>query len=370
VVNARDAMPRGGRLEIETSNVEVDASHAERHLNMPPGIYVLIAVSDTGVGMDEQTKEHLFEPFFTTKPMGAGTGLGLSTVYGIVKQNGGWVWVYSEKGRGSTFKVYLPRAEGELTGKPASPRKAVDRGDEAILLIEDNPDVRRFLRTALAEYGYTVLEADSTEEALSVSDRVQDRIDLLITDVVLPGANGREAAAQIKARRPEIAILFISGYSGNVIANQGVLERGVNFLQKPFTSDALAARVREVLHDRNQSIRILLVDEETAVLGLLRQILSKAGYDVITASNGREAVRQLERNAVDLVITDLVMPEQEGLETILLIRKNNPQVRIVAMSGAFGSDFLNAARAMGAQATLLKPIMAAQLLSTIRQVMR
>ena len=370
VVNARDAMPHGGRLEIETRNADVDPRKVEGHLNMPAGSYVMISVVDTGVGMDQQTQEHLFEPFFTTKPMGAGTGLGLSTVYGIVKQNGGWIWVSSEKGKGSAFKVYLPRAVGVAPTGSAVARIGAVGGNEIVLLIEDNIDVRRFLTKALEEHGYTVLQAGNDTEALSVSKHFQDPIDLLITDVVLPGANGREIAERMRMLRPGIAILFISGYTGNVILHEGVLEQGVNFLQKPFTGKALALRVREVLRKQNQSVKILIVDDEAAILELMAQILGDAGYHVLTAANGKQAMEMANQDSIDVVITDLVMPEQEGLETILELRKKNRSPQIIAMSGAFGGEFLNAARAMGARATLRKPISAAELLSAVRKVLR
>jgi two-component system cell cycle sensor histidine kinase/response regulator CckA len=250
VVNARDAMPHGGRIEIKTENIEVDGEHCEKHVNMRPGAYVVVTVSDTGIGMDEQTQEHLFEPFFTTKPMGSGTGLGLSTVYGIVKQNGGWICVQSEKGKGSTFMVYLPRVADNLAAKPSAVYSGSAGGNETILLIEDNVEVRKFIASALESYGYSVLQAGSAPAAILLSKQFEGPIDLLLTDVVLPGENGRELAVQMRALRPEIAVLFISGYTGNVILNEGVSDRGANFLQKPFTADALAARLREVLRGR------------------------------------------------------------------------------------------------------------------------
>jgi two-component system cell cycle sensor histidine kinase/response regulator CckA len=249
-INARDAMPLGGRIDIQTAEVEVEGEHTDaRHVSTRPGSYVVLTVSDTGVGMDEQTQEHLFEPFFTTQALGAGTGLGLSTVYGIVKQNGGWIGVQSEKGKGSTFKIHLPRVAGDPTPK-SNPISTPSPGNETILLVEDSVEVRRFVASALESFGYTVLQAGSAPVAVLLSKEFNKPIDLLLTDVVLPGENGRDFAAQMKALRPAIAVLFISGYTGNVFLSEGVLDRGAHFLQKPFTANALAVRVREVLCGR------------------------------------------------------------------------------------------------------------------------
>jgi PAS domain S-box-containing protein len=248
VVNARDAMPHGGRLTVETSNVTLDAGYAMDHVSVKPGKYVMLAVSDTGVGMDAEAQTHIFEPFYTTKGAGRGTGLGLSTVYGIVKQSEGYIWVYSEVDRGTTFKLYLPCVEGGAA--PAisgtKERSAAD-GTETILLVEDEEAVRELARTVLEARGYTILEADGAEQAEKLAAEQNGKIDLLLTDVVMPGTSGRELARRMAARVQKLRVLFMSGYTDNVIAQGGVLEAGVSFLQKPFSPRTLAAKVREVL---------------------------------------------------------------------------------------------------------------------------
>ncbi|MBW2065850.1 MAG: response regulator [Deltaproteobacteria bacterium] len=249
VVNASDAMPHGGRLTIETANVELDRGYFNSHgLKDKPGPYVMLAVTDTGMGMDEETISHIFEPFFTTKEKGEGTGLGLSTVYGIMKQNNGYVWAYSEPGKGTTMKCYFPAMIGE-EGEPIEITFAQGDlgGSETILIAEDSDALRRIAAKALMSYGYKVLEAENGEEATRLSGGFNGSIHLLLTDVIMPGMNGMDLAERIKAKRPEIKVLYMSGYTDNTITTHGVLEQGVNFIQKPFTPEALARRVREVL---------------------------------------------------------------------------------------------------------------------------
>jgi PAS domain S-box-containing protein len=247
-INARDAMPGGGRIIIETSNTDLDEGYAAQHAGVAAGPYVLLSITDTGAGMTQDVAQHIFEPFFTTKDTGAGTGLGLSTVYGIVKQAGGWIWVYSEPGKGSTFKVYLPRAGGAPEPLPA-PVSAAEtlRGTETVLVVEDQPEVRRLTLAVLRSCGYRLLEAANGSEALSLSEGYSGPIHLLITDVVMPGMAGRELATRLLALRPSLKTLYTSGYTANAIAHQGVLDPGVAYLPKPFSPTQLAAKVREVL---------------------------------------------------------------------------------------------------------------------------
>jgi len=246
-VNARDAMPNGGKLLIETANVNLNETYADFHVAVTPGLYVMLAVSDTGSGMDAYTRAHMFEPFFTTKEKGKGTGLGLATVYGVVKQSGGNVWVYSEKGKGTTFKIYLPRVDAPVEPPPKLVRASPPQGSETILLVEDEEGIRSLVLGILQARGYTVLETGRPLEALAISKKFDGPIHLLFTDVVMPQMSGREVAAQITSARPSTKVLYMSGYTDNAIAYHGVLDPGVPFLQKPFTPEALAQKVREVL---------------------------------------------------------------------------------------------------------------------------
>ena len=248
VVNARDAMPEGGRLVVETCNTDLDANYALDHVPVKPGKYVMLAVSDTGVGMDRQTVAHIFEPFFTTKESGRGTGLGLSTVYGIVKQSGGYIWVYSEPGKGSTFKIYLPRVDEVSEGTSiaqAAPRS--QRGTETILIVEDEEAVRELIQTVLTEKGFDVIVSLDPQHAEKIASEFAGEIHLLLTDMVMPGMSGRELAERISAKRRDIRVLFMSGYTDNVITSGGMLQEGLAFLQKPFSPAALVQKVREVL---------------------------------------------------------------------------------------------------------------------------
>jgi CheY-like chemotaxis protein len=246
-INARDAMPEGGRLTIEVRVVELGDAYAADHLRVRPGAYALLAVSDTGVGMDAATKARAFEPFFTTKGE-KGTGLGLATVYGIVEQSGGSVAVYSEPGHGTTFKVYLPLVPaGAETPAARSPAGPPPRGTETVLLAEDEGPVRALARAVLERHGYTVLEAADGRAALAAAALHAGTIHLLVTDLVMPGAGGREVAERLRELRPGLKVLYLSGYTEDAVVRHGVLEAEADFLQKPFTPEALARKVREVL---------------------------------------------------------------------------------------------------------------------------
>jgi PAS domain S-box-containing protein len=249
-VNARDAMPKGGKLTIETANVELDEAYTRRRVPAQPGVYVMLAVSDTGIGMDSQTQSRIFEPFFTTKEQGKGTGLGLSTVYGIVKQSGGYVWVYSEPGKGTTFKVYLPRSEEKVVEKVEERGKTRAKGPEGaetVLLLEDEERVRKLAQRILEAGGYRVLVASRGEEAVQMCKEHQGAIHLLLTDMVMPQLSGRDVASQLSPLRAEMRVLYMSGYTDNAVVRHGMLEPGMAFLQKPFTPETLLNKVREVL---------------------------------------------------------------------------------------------------------------------------
>lgn len=248
VVNARDAMPEGGKITIATHNVTLDEEYAQEHGEVRPGEYAMLVVSDTGSGMDEAVRLHIFEPFFSTKEKGRGTGLGLATVYGIVRQSGGHIWLYSEPGLGTTFRIYLPHTNESPEALTAlQPTPARLSGSETVLLVEDEPAVRSLAAQTLRGYGYQVLEAMHGEEALRVVQGQEHQVDLLITDVIMPQMNGKELADRLQARRPALKILYASGYTENTIVHHGVLEPGIAFLPKPFTPTALARKVREVL---------------------------------------------------------------------------------------------------------------------------
>jgi len=248
-VNARDAMLEGGRLTLETSEVELEEGGPGTHILMTPGRYVMLSLSDTGSGMTPEVKERIFEPFFTTKGEGKGTGLGLSTVYGIIKQSGGYIWVYSERGQGTTFKIYLPRVDEEVDELPHQKSTGpLPKGNETILLVEDDPPVRELAARVLREQGYAVLEAANGEEAMQITQApVLKKIHLLVTDMIMPQMGGKELGKRFKALYPEVKVLFVSGYSDKAFPHQESIEPGMNLLQKPFSPGTLARRVREVL---------------------------------------------------------------------------------------------------------------------------
>lgn len=249
-VNSRDAMPTGGKLTIETAKVELTQEYADAHQTVVPGVYVMMAVTDSGIGMDAETQARVFEPFYTTKEKGRGTGLGLSTVYGIVKQSGGFIWLYSEPGQGTTFKIYLPRVDAPA--ELALPQRAATTlsGSETVLLVEDDAMMRPLVQGILQRRGYRVLTAEHAEAALALAEQHVGPIHLLLTDVVMPGASGRELASRLAKSRPETRVLYMSGYTDDAIVRHGLLERGLNYLQKPFTPGLLAEKVRQVLEQR------------------------------------------------------------------------------------------------------------------------
>jgi two-component system, cell cycle sensor histidine kinase and response regulator CckA len=369
VVNARDAMPGGGSLLIETADVERDEVYSHLHPEVRAGRYIMLAVSDNGTGMDEATRQRVFEPFFTTKEVGEGKGLGLSAAEGIVVQSGGHVNLYSEPGHGTTFKIYLPAfSQTAPAVVPSAPVPELD-GTETVLVVEDQEEVREYAVKVLKGFGYHVIDVASGDAALRYCEWEHRRIHLLLTDVMMPNMSGRKLANRLREVRPQTKVLFMSGYTDDVILHNGMLEQGVPFIQKPFSPEELAGKVRAVLGPPAPRARILVADDEARVRGFLREVLTEDGYEVVEAANGKEAIEQARARVTDLVITDLVMPEQEGLETIQALRQDVPGTGIIAISGAFEGQFLKPAQLLGANAVLSKPINPKLLLATVAEVL-
>lgn len=323
VVNARDAMPKGGRLTLETANVLIDTTyHQRREISVPPGRYVLLSVSDTGVGMDDETQLHIFEPFFSTKEAGKGTGLGLATVYGIVKQSQGFIWVYSELGKGSSFKIYLPRLDAVASEQTPRFTQATPSGTETILLAEDETALRDVSRVYLASKGYTVLEADNANEALNLCKSHQGPIGALVTDMVMPGLGGLELAKSALKLRPGLAVVLVSGYTDCSLDTE-VNGIGAKFLQKPYSLDALARTVRFLLAKNRQ---ILIVEDSKFMRVAIKEALTTAGYSVNTVGDGKEGLRLACETKPDLVLLDAALPGLSGRE-VLRALKNNPSTR-------------------------------------------
>ncbi len=367
-VNARDAMPDGGSLTLETANVDFQARVVEGRQSIVPGPYVLLAVSDTGIGMDEATRRHIFEPFFTTKEQGRGTGLGMATVYGIAEQCGGWVWVYSELGKGTTVKVYLPRVDAT---QPAAEEESVVvdglRGNETILVVEDQEAVRKFAVTVLSGAGYRILTAENGVAALSMCENQETPVDLLLTDVVMPGMSGRELSRQFRTISPATKVLFMSGYTDNVAALRNEVDADAVFLQKPFEPYDLAAAVRAVLGPPPSAPLILLAIGEDGVRAMIRHLLATVGYDVLEALSGSQMLTLANSGKVNLVITDLVTPEEEAFRKL---RRTRPDLNVIAISGARDQVPSGAANVAGTCVTLTKPIQPDVLLSAIRTTLR
>ena len=353
VVNADGAMPDGGTLQIRTGNRTIDEVVAGQRAGLEAGNYVWLSVSDDGLGMSKEVVAHIFEPFFTTKAVGEGTGLGLSTAYGIVKQAGGDISVYSEPGKGTTFNIYLPATSAEVT-----PRKTTVPGDrtyigtETILVVEDEKGVREIAQRLLTKAGYTVLASESPLEALTMVDGDGPRIDLLLTDVIMPELSGRQLASRLAAKIPGLPTIYMSGYTDEIIARQGILEGGVSFLQKPFGEEDLLPLVREVI-DRRPSLpevappvsnsngrrSVVIVDDEAPMREVLRMLLESHHFRVLgEASDGEQAVAMARELHPDLVLLDHMMPGMDGKSAAPLLRAASPESLIVVFSAVLSSS--------------------------------
>lgn len=340
-VNARDAMPQGGRLTIATSNVALDASYYQG-VEVPPGQYVLLTVSDTGIGMDAATQVHIFEPFYTTKEAGKGTGLGLATVYGIVKQSNGFIWVYSEPDKGSIFKIYLPRIDAAADSDENLQLVQVpSAGTETILLVEDEVVLRNVCRVYLESKGYTVLEAGNAKEAMKICQSHDHPIHVLITDIVMPGLGGLELAKSALEIRPELSVVLVSGFTDRPLDREAISFG--RFLQKPFSFDALARTIRSLL-DKNREI--LLIEDSKFMRVAVQRALTGAGYTVNTASHGEAGLRTAHETLPDLILLDLVLPTISGLDVLKALKrdaitKNIPVIVLAALSEPTREEALN-----------------------------
>jgi PAS domain S-box-containing protein len=371
-VNARDAMPNGGKLTIETANTHLDEDYTSQYIEVSPGQYVCICISDTGVGMTKEVMDRAFDPFFTTKPIGQGTGLGLSQVFGFVKQSGGHIRLYSEVGQGTTVRIYLPRSRStaEELDVPNPQAVAVGPHPETILVVEDDDGVRAYTTESLRDLGFSVLEASDGPSALRVLD-THPEIRLMFTDVGLPGMNGRELAERARQHRPDLPILFTTGYARNAIVHQGRLDPGVELITKPFTVAQLGVRVRQIL-DSAVSLApgerlALLVDDEPLVRMLLGEMLGEMQFRVVQAATAREALAAAERLAkIELAVIDVGLPDRSGLDVADEFLRSRPNLKVIIASG-FGHEIRTVHEA-GRVVVLAKPFDSATLRARVKDL--
>jgi len=376
-VNARDAMPRGGMLTIETRNVEISEAEAGSHLGVVPGQYVVLAITDTGCGMDEATKGRLFEPFFTTKLQG--TGLGLSTAYGIVKQSGGCIRVRSQPGKGASFRIYLPRTEEEPVAAPMPEERAGPRGGgEQLLVVEDEPALLDLFEATLSELGYCVTAAANGAEAVRAVEAAGLRPDLLVTDIVMPGMTGLALAERLRKSLPGLKVLFMSGYTDRAMARGSLLDAGTPFLQKPFDIAELASEVRGILGKGQKrghspfrppggaegcsaekenvpfSARVLMVDDEEDVLELVRRACRRRGHDFVGVSSAPAALDALGAGKFDVLLVDMNIPGTSGARLLREVRAAGHSLPAIVLSGSAESADAGALRALGVAGVLEK----------------
>jgi len=372
LINARDAMPRGGRITVETANVDLDESYARDHRSVVPGAYVLLAITDSGSGMDKATLARLFEPFFTTKEKGKGTGLGLSTAYGFVKQSGGYLYAYSEPGLGTSFKIYLPRTDAHPQAPAGATRGEAPRGDgELVLLVEDEQSLRELCATVLLRLGYRVSAAGSGPEALALVAESGLKPNLVLTDVIMPGMSGPEMAARFGRDRPDFKMLYMSGYPDEAIARHGVLEPGIFFLQKPFTERDLAVKVREALGRKagavQHSRRVLMIDDDEHFRDLVRHHCTKQGHFFAGADSAAGALEALAGQPFDVLLVDLNMPGTSGERVLRELRAAGHAVPAIVLTGDVGSADMAVLSPLGAVRALDKSSPAERLLQAIEE---
>ena len=361
--NARDAMPRGGTLTIEIANITLDETYAAQQDEVTPGDYVKVEVSDSGTGITPEVLGKVFEPFFTTKEAGKGSGLGLSMVYGFVKQSMGHITIYSEVGHGTTVKLYLPRSEEVIAKEgPKDDTWEIARGSERILVVEDDEHLRSVPVRLLRKQGYHVVEAIDGKEALERL-RGDQQFDLLFSDVVLPGGmNGVEIAEEAKRIQPGIKVLFTTGYAENAVVHNGMLDQDVTLLSKPYPPAKLLEKVRDILDEQS----VLLIEDDKELRTTIMNGLKRSGYSVATASGGVDGLKLLKTQQFDVVVTDVVMHGGEGIETLGWIKQSNPDIPVIGISGH--SQYLGNFKKLGASATLKKPFTIEDLVKTIREV--
>jgi PAS domain S-box-containing protein len=371
-VNARDAMPKGGKLTLETANVYLDESYAARQVEVAPGQYIMIAVTDSGCGMTPDVLAKAFDPFFTTKDVGHGTGLGLSQVYGFAKQSGGHVKIYSEIGEGTTVKLYFPRVHAAVSQDEIERVEVVVRGsaNETILVVEDDADVRGYSCDMLRELGYSILEAEHGEAGLKLLD-AHPHIKLLFTDVGLPGGmNGRQLADEARRRRPHLRVLFTTGYARNAIVHDGRLDPGVELITKPYTQAALSTKLRDILEASEGPSRVLLVEDEPLIQMLAVDFLEDAGLKVDTAGSAREALNKLAlvSGGFAAVIVDIGLPDRSGDDLVREIRSMHSSLPIIVATGKGAKDVSDMFQGMRHMAFLGKPYRAEDLYGALRAV--
>jgi PAS domain S-box-containing protein len=371
-VNARDAMPDGGKLTIETANVYLDEKYAASQIEVVPGQYVMLAITDNGSGMTPEVKAKAFDPFFTTKDVGHGTGLGLSQVYGFIKQSRGHVKLYSELGEGTTIKLYLPRAQAGAEEPEAKVEKYLARGDknETVLVVEDDPDVRAYSCDTLVELGYHVLSAENGTAGLRLIES-HPEILVLFTDVGLPGGmNGRQLAEEARRRRPQLKVLFTTGYARNAIVHDGRLDTGLDLITKPFSQAALADKLREIIDNRRQPGRVLLVEDEVLIQMLATEYLEASGFTVHAAGSASEAMNALGKipGGIDGLIVDLGLPDRPGDALIREVRALYPLLPIVLATGASSKEMEEVFKGQTLIACVTKPYNEQDLLKAMASV--